>query len=1539
MRKDLHFDIDLTLEPRYTKEFVVKQNDSINLFINLKSDGVPVSVAEQIPRLYVRKPDSSIVVQGGTEELGDGTIILDANRVIVELKNNALNTTGLCYAELELEDERGTLITQTFIFEVIDRLNNVENAIGAVDDIYLLGEIEQFIIQAKIDMALLKEQIEAGLIKIDEFNNFVVEKSEELQKAIDEVIANIDFRAQDYLNKITAICEEYGFKITKLGEEYLGKIADKGNSVLDEIRECASNEVDKINETGANTIDAIKAEEAGILENLENITIDGTGMLEDAVKLAEKRLQEQTVQSLWEVQEKSATEQENLGKVSRQEQSNISQTAREQIERVNQAGADMVELVENLDANIEAGIADIERTINTGKSEINELSSAQVERIRAEGEEIVAMVENIETITGDHIERINRAGESNVSRVESKADAGIREINSVVAEQKELLKGAGNEKLEEINSILGVSKGEVEELLETTRQELQTHRTEIATRVNLGKQEIDTLKNNSLVEMTNTKDGLLEEILGAEIALKEDFTQLRDQYVKEIDDKGTSKVDALQRMIDRIDALQLAVDKKLEVSEKRAETLENTLENVDNKIAEIRPVLDNLTEMRNICVSLQQENAEARENIEELDFLHTESDVRIVELRRLIELAKQYEDVVQAFIDSRGGNHEEINARLDALEEALAELEIPSIDHLATKEELEAKVGEVIDMIPEEVDLSPYATKEELNEAVNPLATKEELEEAINSIGTPTPGKVENVAVTNWGIPADLSIFDTLPIPDSYESVLCGKLSTYECVVAFFKKKVDKASITLNYGYGYRYLYIKDYEIAGFYYYTSGAWKAFAKSQYANYFGGSTSGDCYIKELFYHDFNIYDPQGNLWRQSYDAEIGENTVNDFNDAIVVNDYAVIQKDGEILLNSPIEDMSYTGMLEVEIADGVIKQELNTDNGITYKRFCKNGSWSNWDRCVDSNMKNDIVLANKGSFVKSISFVSTPASIAPMQPYDEYDVYPRAKHNLKYYDGSYYYNIFFFQDLTKESGKYITYIPVVSGNAGYNRITFNNLALHEDYVVYRTDSKTVVPTKFTNTTISTININNNNFRLYHYDFDMYNEDLSGIALYAPTEGLNDFNEASENGYYMVNMDAVDFKDVANGPDAKVEGVVSGNLEVVSGKQILTLTSHNKTYIRNIGEQWKDISANSVSKDIVSSIKVSDKELPPAFLKTLPIDERYFRQQDKKTIIIRRNETEYMVFRTNHATLKPYLSVGSTNTTFYLGNNQQYVQADTYNTTTGKWTTSLPTGTSSYTVSCVNTHFKVFHSDVDIYTSSNCTEVYQEAISIDFDVEKTMNDFNNAVEVGTYGVDINEEDVILNAPITGELKGILKVVKADNFIEQIVETTNSKTYKRFFNGSEWTEWTTPSTSGGANCEDMEDIKNQLEEFKIPFPDKVKTVEYTNADGGLEKYSFLDINGLKLMFINYTYTETEYNGASSGMFYRTFNFPEEAQIFNQIMFASQISYSRSTNNHLSRIMQNTEILSNISVRARYRHDELTKPYIDRVTVMIWGF
>lgn len=653
----------------------------------------------------------------GEIDTAKNEILSKANEVIIEVET-AKGEVNELMATIEASKEEVDEMGQAQVANIIG------TGRSAVIEINEAKEDALDNIEVRTNLIVEEAGTEISRVKDDAINEITAKKdeivalaSEEMSNKKDEIVSlasdNLEEIKTNTINEMNETKESTISDINTVKEDITNDLSE-AVSIIEETKESAINTitntkneaVEVIGNTKDTTIEEMTQAKDALIEELSRVETGTVEGVDEAVKLAQKRLQEETVKSIWEVQECTANQRDTIEAVSRQEQRNISDKTLEEIGKINNAGANIVEMVEGLDANIEQGLKDISNSIEEGKTEIRDLSTSEINKIRETGAEITEAVANLEINTTDNIDRINRAGEGARNTIESKSLVEQGEINRVASEQKASIREAGNDKLEEINAILGVSKGEVEELLSTTRNEINTHRSDFAKKVADSKEEIDNLKTNSMTELTTHKDDLVNEILGAEIALKEDFTALRDEYIAEIDAKGTSRVDALQRMIDAIDALEIAVDRKLEISEERSETLENTLINVDNKIVEIRPVLDNLNEMRNICLSLQAENIEANANIEELDFLHIEADTRIVELRRLIEEARQYEDIVQAYIDARGGNHEEIEARLDALEEAMT--------NIMTREEVEGAITREVDIINDV--LSNKVAFEDLND-------------------------------------------------------------------------------------------------------------------------------------------------------------------------------------------------------------------------------------------------------------------------------------------------------------------------------------------------------------------------------------------------------------------------------------------------------------------------------------------------------------------------------------------------------------------------------------------------------------------------------------------------------------------------------------------------------------------------------------------------------------------------------------------------------------------------------------------------------
>ena len=317
-----------------------------------------------------------------------------------------------------------------------------------------------------------------------------------------------------------------------------------------------------------------------------------------------------------------------------------------------------------------------------------------------------------------------------------------------------------------------------------------------------------------------------------------------------------------------------------------------------------------------------------------------------------------------------------------------------------------------------------------------------------------------------------------------------------------------------------------------------------------------------------------------------------------------------------------------------------------------------------------------------------------------------------------------------------------------------------------------------------------------------------------------------------------------------------------------------------------------------------------------------------------MFKKNDTTYAVIRVRSNSTSCKFGLNASRTSLYFGGDSaKECQYDEYNTTTGKWTTkdNYSTSISTQSVSCVEIYET--NSPIYKYSSNFTTDIMQDITVANFDVEETIVDFNEALTTGNYDVVINsDEDEIQNVPVSGELKGILTVSNVGDMIHQTLETTTGETYKRILNGV-WSEWTT--NSGGLD----EETSNKLNDLLIPNNEKINTFTYTNGDGMPEVYNWLDLNGFKVMWVNVKLSEQEYNSGTTGLMMKTLNIPSEAQIFNQIIMANITSYCRASNNTLSRLVQNAEVISNVSIRGRWRHTDGVSPNVDNFTIMCFGF
>lgn len=534
-------------------------------------------------------------------------------------------------------------------------------------------------------------------------------------------------------------------------------------------------------------------------------------------------------------------------------------------------------------------------------------------------------------------------------------------------------------------------------------------------------------------------------------------------------------------------------------------------------------------------------------------------------------------------------------------------------------------------------------------------------------------------------------------------------------------------------------------------------------------------------------------------------------------------------------------------------------------------------------------------------------ATPASLKDLElPSDSEYAEKEVKHTLtvraKSGSSTYYMKYFFFCDLNNtEDGKYL-YL-----NDGKTWLEFGKLKVKEDYIRMQGTSTSTRPTGV-NTTTGSLYIGGYDNYIYDFDFNIYSENGELLVEAPGQNGISDVNNADKDGYYTISLNANDYSNIKNAP--KLSGDVKGYIETINNTQTL-YRNNGDVFVREVGQPWNKVGG----EEFAGKIGVANGEKTPDFFKNIPGDLKPF-MNTKCLMLFRKNETEYCALRIKYTSTIKLGRNTNNNSLHFSSGVAQFTQMDIYNATTNEWKTSeyLSSSTSTYNLTTDATYFKLYHSDMDIlkYASSLSDEVVNKAINANYDIEETITDFNDAVEAGKYKVIKELVDDIANSPAE-YLKGVLTVEKLEDDIMQIVELNDGSRYTRALDAGEWEDWTVHAK-------------------------RFDSYEYTNADGMPEVYEWTENAGIKTMFIEVKLSNEEYNMGSSGLLMKTLNIPAEAQIFEKIRIGTITSYCRESNNTLSRIVQNVEVIDNVTVRARWRNTDNTYPKIDRFVMMLTG-
>lgn len=1337
----------------------------------------------------------------------------DALTAIENLKNNALmdlsNSTQDGLEELEdkkteslAEIERTTstgltsIISKTAIAkkEIEDLKNTSKQELEIlVDDekhnIRTLGYELQRDIKTLGDESIknMDEMLNSSLHLIEDTTQESINKMDEKIEEIKTEINNAE-QARVNLESTTEIANE-----TK---EALEQTIENSNTAKEELEgtiEDANTTKEELEDLTAQTKETIEETVEDALEEMENMKNGSVEGVDEAVKLAEKRLQELSVKESWNISQTAREEEERLQTSLAQKTSELREgleaTTDGYLNRIQEEGQDIVDLVANLEADISQGLADIQSSVNTGKTEIKDLSDSYLDRIEAEGEEIVQAVANLEMTTAEQIKQINTISTNSIQSINNVASSKRTELRNYTSELKEeinnltenkleAIENAGDSKLEEIEAIVGVTKTDVVELLETTRGEINTHRENIDSIVNEGINNIDSkidegvnsitsLKSSSISEMTTVKDNLLEELLGAEVELEKDFEALHQEIVADINNIGNSKTEALNNLIERINALEIEIEKNLINSDKKAENLENVMQNVDNKMADITPVLDDLDELRSLCNELIAQNKTAKTSLEDLQFWTLEADVRIIELRRLILEAQRYEEVVQRWIDSRGGNHEEIETRLDALEQSVIALD----DIIAQLENIYATKEELLD----------YATKKELKTAIEDAVKKSNGLGVVGKLGAGLKIATELMPTKLKELKTPQHLIDAYgEVKHSYVYEIYpsnGKQTWYKII---FFCNLDDPQNTGKYVSFKDGVFTfnglerdKDYAIAtttGTFtedpFYTSGSLSTINHNDTRTY-------------SYYMDFNLYSENGEEILVNNPQRAGISNLNE----AVENGFYILDMD-----MSDYQELSNAPTLEGSVARGYLEvigntQRLNIIDGQVFIRE-NGGAWTR----IDNNRKNTIATIGKSNQIKTPDlFKTVPATLRAFHREKERIVMFRATEDYYYVvriNSSYTYALSHNNTKLVINGSYVpglqTFWYSVSKGEWTNRLSYGTSTVSNQE----------------------ISINQNFFEVYHSDFDITNTvnnkwsiSKGLVANYNIKETIKDFNNAVEAGYYDVNIQGV-ADGVSNSPQDSIQGIlkVEKNNNVIY--QELT-SNNNKTVFKRVfngsWSSWRYVGDEYVGvvgltpKASVDKKGVFDNVPNPPTIRDSEYVGKYmysYLSSSKHYYICT------YLYKNTDTNKTPYLS-----TTEYTNNtgSYHYIQGYDYDSSTcrafmkyeddAEWST----GTSVQSMTDLQTAY-IYHHDMPIYTGGkNKTGIYREAMNADI-----IGDLDGCKKAGKYYVNVKKDEYnqIGNMPlvkIEKDLETTLYVnINGEKILQEI--TIEGITYTREI-GKAWT------------------------------------------------------------------------------------------------------------------------------------------------------
>ena len=610
-----------------------------------------------------------------------------------------------------------------------------------------------------------------------------------------------------------------------------------------------------------------------------------------------------------------------------------------------------------------------------------------------------------------------------------------------------------------------------------------------------------------------------------------------------------------------------------------------------------------------------------------------------------------------------------------------------------------------------------------------------------------------------------------------------------------------------------------------------------------------------------------------------SETGEDAINDFNVAVTYKLYDVVSEDASQLVNAPVTSGTLHGILKVYDTPHYILQVLETVEGKTYKRILTD-VWSDWKQGVEGG---------SGSASVDLSNYYTKAEVNELIPSTD--------------------NLATKEELENEMA---TVVPSASRPF--------------DFII--TDKTYKLPLTY--------------------------EELNKLR---PTHRHRAICLNIEEGIFLAFQD----DRVPGGATALVTYGYSSAI----GKYRMRFEGDRKTtkIFKLVDGAWTDVtfvddssspvilSDNEFTADTVlfSEIKIFNATASKCIAEK-PFCFHVFDTGFSNYII---TEGSYLIdyngtiptkFPFPEGTKKGILTIKTIGDGGYqlwtlVSNRKIYMKFEIRSNTTGTWNEVFNSKydiNSFYTKSEIDSAIANAMASIDLSALATKEEIAKLAskdsiaqLQSSFELLETgLNDKLNRLE---YIQDITNNELRFS-----RIEKDIDNLEADtvNRMEFIQEVTNTQAQ---FNGVNKDIGILTSLHS-ANELNVARVKASVDALATSAINGMQVIEHKNGEGMPEVYTFTNLNGLKVMWVDVKMSDNEYGMGSSGLIMKTLTIPEEAQIFEKIMMANITSYCREGSNTLSRIVQNAEIVSNTSLRGRWRHTDNTYPKIDRFTIMAFG-